>query len=198
MWLRATLKSVAVAVSLQLWSCGGSSSCRPQDSVVSDTTISAVIATDDHQRPSNIPESCDSCGWKLAAIEFVDAIPTDAFKITQPTAIEFFTIGDDKSWFDSLRDDIQTYYRMVDQYGYYITLVRPKLEGRGVKIISKPERTVYFFEDNKHEYIVDATVYSRNDGVLMFTPGKEPVFWTEAMMKPGCADSTFIECYFGK
>lgn len=188
MWLRTTLSqySVAAAVAAQLAVTILLPSCTTQS------------RSEEKSEATVVAQSCDSCNWRIAEIDFVDAIPTDTFRITQPTVIEFFTLAGDQSWFDSLPDNHQTYYRMMDQYGHYTVRYRPLLESRGVKIISKPTRTVYFFEDDKHEYIVDARSYLRNDGVLMFTPGKAPVFWTAAVMKPGCDDSTVVKCYFGK
>jgi len=146
---------------------------------------------------------CDSCNWDAAKIESADAIPTDSFRITEAIAIEYFNIANEKFPDSVLADKFYTNhewrYRMLDQFGYYNSTVKPILTENGIQTTDTIRwRTVLFFEDGKSEYIVDAGVYKGKDGVLMFTPGKAPVFWTNEVFRNNCDDTTFVKCYFGK
>jgi hypothetical protein len=81
-----------IAVSFLLYACG-----EPGASQMTMGSDTVHHAADEYPRPENVPRSCDSCNWKITEIDFVDAIPTDTFRITQPTVIEFFTLTRDQA-----------------------------------------------------------------------------------------------------
>lgn len=177
MWLRTILSAVAAT--------GVFISCGEQPTHGSDA--------------DPVANTCNACRWERAAITLVDATPTDSFTISAPIAIEYFTLAKRDDCFDSLPDNHQTYYRTVDQYGFYITLMKPSLKSRGIQVIDTlMARNVLFFEDSGHEYIVNAAPYFHSDGVLLFTPGKAPVFWTTEMLNAQCSPADFLACYFGE
>jgi hypothetical protein len=199
MWLRAIhnrfAQTAAVVLTAVLASCGSSSAPPRNDTLNGDPSGSDARAMEE----AMLSESCNCCNPTLAAVDLVDAIPTDTFTITTPVAIGFFTLANRQDWFDSIDDGHQTYYRTVDQYGRYTAVMHPLLEKRGVRVIDTLiDRTVLFFEDSRNEYIVDVRKYFHNDGVLMFTPGKAPVFWTAAALSSCCDDTSFVNCYFGQ
>lgn len=145
---------------------------------------------------------CDSCNWNAAKIEFVYAIPTDSVEFTEAIAIEYFNIANqnfpDSTMAEKFFNDHQWRYGIIDQYGYYTAIVRPILERYDIQITDTiRSRTVFFFRDSITEYIVDATQYKSNDGVLIFTPGKAPIFWSRDVYRNNCTDTTFMKCYFG-
>jgi hypothetical protein len=146
---------------------------------------------------------CDSCNWESAKIELVDAIPTDSFRITEPIAIEYFNLANEKFPDSAAADKFYTdrvwQYRMLYQLSYYTSTVKPVLAAIGIPMTDTiRSRTVLFFADEKNEYVVDATTYRGTDGVLLFTPGKAPIFWTNEVFRNNCEDTTFVKCYFGK
>lgn len=146
---------------------------------------------------------CDSCNWEAAKIEFVDAIPTDSVTFTEPIAIEYFNLANgnfpDSATADKFYNEHQWRYRIVDQYGYYTAIMRPVLEQNKISFTDTiKHRTVLFFQDSLSEYIVDAAAYKAKDGVLFFTPGKAPIFWTADAFRNNCTDTTLMKCYFGK
>jgi hypothetical protein len=146
---------------------------------------------------------CDSCNWEAAKIQFVDAIPTDTVEFTAPIAIEYFNLASgnfpDSATADRFFSDHQWRYGITDQYGYYTAIVRPILERYGIPTIDTIRwRNVLFFTDSISEYVVDAGRYRSNDGVLLFAPGKAPIFWTRDVFRNNCTDTTFVKCYFGK
>lgn len=145
---------------------------------------------------------CDSCNWDAAKIEFVDAMPTDSFEFTEAIAIEYFNIANqkfpDSATADKFYNNHQWRYAITDQYGYYTALVRPILERYSISTTDTIRwRNILFFTDSITEHIVDAGYYRANDGVLLFTPGKAPIFWTRDVFRNNCTDTTFVKCYFG-
>lgn len=146
---------------------------------------------------------CDSCNYDAAKIHFVDAIPTDSVEFTEAIAIEYFNIANEKfpdsATADKFYNDHQWRYRVIDQHGYYSEIIRPVLKRCNIQITDTiKHRNVLFFTGAATEYIVDAGAYRSQDGVLLFTPGKAPVFWTTEVFRTNCQDTTFVKCYFGK
>ncbi len=174
-------------------------------------TLSVILAAgtavgcSDHQNANKVVEvkqSCDSCAWKEAEVSFVDAIPSDKFRITRATAVEYFNVVNRTATDSVIRkrfsEDSQWRYNLIDQYGYYSGNIKPGLIAAKIDVIDTLNwRTVLFFEDEKHEYIVDVSAYKNRDGVLLYKPGKAPIFWTMDLYKSNCADSTLLQCYFG-
>lgn len=161
-----------------------------------------VSSCGDGESPWSV-QHCDSCNWEAAEIEFVDAIPTDSVQFTGSIAIEYFNIANqkfhDSVTADRFYNDHQWRFRVTEQYDYYESVVRPILNRCKVPTTDTIRyRNVLFFSDSTNEYIVDAGPYRSKDGVLLFTPGKAPVFWTTDVFRNNCTDSTFVKCYFGK
>lgn len=201
MWLRAILSSTYLSVNKLaaiVFACTLQACHEPTHLPDSDTVNLDSSSLDKPQRDAALSESCLGFNWSRENIDFVDAIPADSFRITEPIAIEFFTLAKRKDWFDSLDDNHQTYHRTLDQYGYYTARIRPIIENRGITVVDTlMNRTVLFFEDDKNEYIVDVGKWHHSDGVLFFTPGQEPFFWTDRLKCLICGDTALVNCYFG-
>jgi hypothetical protein len=70
-------------------------------------------------------------------------------------------------------------YRLYDLSGYYSEGIKPVLIDNSVTIIDtiKHERYVTI-RDRDKKYLIDLLRYRKDDGVLMFKPGKPPIYWT--------------------
>lgn len=192
------IRSLSWGISILLFSaCAGN---IPADSnePAPDSSATGINAVEP-QRGSDAP-SCDSCQFKFAELSATE-IPLDSRVVTfnQATVVEFFPLAHRKDWYDSLDDHHQTYYYNIDQYGLYMTLLRPKLNAAGVNIIDEISAgDILLFEDKQGSHYVDIRPFRGSDGVLMWTPGKVPVLWTAKVASDHCHDSTWISCYFEK
>lgn len=70
-------------------------------------------------------------------------------------------------------------YRLTEQYNYYGQGIKPELLKSSVKIIDNiPFDQFIRIVDKENSYVIDLQTYKQTDGVLMYTPGKQPIFWT--------------------
>jgi hypothetical protein len=70
-------------------------------------------------------------------------------------------------------------YGLYDLYGYYTLGIKPILEDNAVTVIDTINIEGYIaIKDNDKKYIIDLGRYRQEDGVLVFTPGKRPIYWT--------------------
>jgi hypothetical protein len=87
-----------------------------------------------------------------------------------------------KHWGD--RNEI---YRLYDLYGYYTQGIKPVLVDNSVTIIDTIRHERYItIKDGDKKYLIDLMSYRRDDGVLMFKPGKSPVYWTMKKEEDNC------------
>lgn len=93
------------------------------------------------------------------------------------------------------RNEIYSHY---DLYGYYTRGIKPVLIKNKVTIIDTIRNERYVtIKDSNRQYIVDLSYYRRNDGVLIFKPGKKPVYWTMKKDQENCSDYyVFPNWYF--
>lgn len=98
-----------------------------------------------------------------------------------------------KHWGD--RSEI---YRLYDLYGYYTEGIKPVLIQNEVTIIDTIKNEKYVtIKDNGKKYIIDLSYYRQDDGVLMFKPGKIPIYWTMRKEEENCFEYYgFPEWYF--
>lgn len=92
----------------------------------------------------------------------------------------------------------QRLYRIIDQWGYYQSYIKPKLDEYKIPIVRLPENASWIiFEDNSGKYQIDVSKLKDKDGLLMNAGGKPPVFWSEHENEDQCVeDNTLIEWYF--
>lgn len=114
--------------------------------------------------------------------------------IEQPVVLTFFNQAKmvDKyevENYDSLKaflnmkhsGDRNMIYMLKNQYFYFVKDLRPKLEARSVRIIeSFVANQVLEFHVNDTTIYVNVDEYKTQDGLLIFSPGKNPLFWTAA------------------
>jgi hypothetical protein len=143
---------------------------------------------------------CEICPKDAFMVETLDSNQNVPLTFNKPVVLEFFNLYDAIEKYDiELKQDSlpeklkkepyrQEIYRTIDQVGYYTNL-RQELESLQVTILrSKFKDDFVKFVDNDNAYIIDLRAYIETDGVLMFNPGKRPIFWTssEAILK--CKD----------
>jgi hypothetical protein len=143
---------------------------------------------------------CEICPKDAFMVETLDSNQNVPLTFNKPIVLEFFNLYDAIEKYDTefkqdslpekLKKDPyrQEIYRTIDQVGYYGHL-RKELESLDVTILRSQltDDFVRFVEKDK-SYLVDLRAYRETDGVLMFNPGKKPIFWTssEAILK--CKD----------
>jgi hypothetical protein len=145
-------------------------------------------------------DTCSFCAMSSFVVESVNRdIQTDII-IDYPVAIEtmdrlslvwkyertnydtLMKLFKMKHWGD--RNEI---YRLYDLYGYYTQGIKPVLLDNSVTIIDtiKHEKYVTILDGDK-KYLIDLARYRKDDGVLMFKPGKPPIYWTMKRDEENC------------
>jgi len=77
------------------------------------------------------------------------------------------------------RGDRKIIYDMTEQYFYFDKDIKPILKDNSVAIIDTIKNTpTIMFKDKNISFVIDLQKYKDHDGVLMFSPGKKPIFWT--------------------
>jgi len=112
-------------------------------------------------------------------------------KINYPIAIEFFNNSYFISKYERInydtvmkrfkmksRGDRNKIYYHYDLYGYYSQGIKPALKKYAIVIDSLIDKEVVEFIYQKERYVVDLKPYKNIDGVVMFNPGRKPIFWT--------------------
>lgn len=149
-----------------------------------------------------VPDTCSFCSMDSFLIKPVSQDVKTKITIDFPVAIVLFDrvelvhkyeldnydtlmkVFKMKHWGD--RNEI---YRLYDLYGYYSQGIRPILNQNKVSIIDtiKKEKYVTIIDKSK-KYVVDLSYYRQDDGVLMFRPGKSPIYWTMRKDEQYCFD----------
>jgi hypothetical protein len=121
--------------------------------------------------------------------------------INSAVAIEFFSLAKNRDLYLSSkkRDAMSSYYELLDQHGIYQDFIVPVLDSLEIPVVDTiPDDVYIIFEDSTQTYIINIDRLKSEDGVLLYAPGKKPVFWQEKNMRLSCLEPTFIHCYFGK
>jgi hypothetical protein len=120
--------------------------------------------------------------------------------IDYPVAIEFFTRANfvfkyERDNFDTLSillkmkpsNVLYEKYNLTEQYNYYAQGIRPVLLKGSVVILDNLVRDQTINLKNKdNAYLIDLRSFAQTDGVLMYTPGKKPIFWTMKKDEENC------------
>jgi hypothetical protein len=85
-----------------------------------------------------------------------------------------------------------------DQYFYYIKEIKPVLAKNSIQIVDSVSTDLLLeFPGPKASILVDPKAYNSQDGVLFFTPGKQPLFWTFDRALAYCKDGhSVVAQYF--
>jgi hypothetical protein len=145
-------------------------------------------------------DTCSFCAMSSFVVESVNRDSQTDIIIDYPVAIEtmdrlslvrkyertnydtLMKLFKMKHWGD--RNEI---YRLYDLYGYYTQGIKPVLMDNSVTIIDtiKHEKYVTILDGDK-KYLIDLARCRKDDGVLMFKPGKPPIYWTMKKDEENC------------
>lgn len=92
----------------------------------------------------------------------------------------------------------QERYRLLEQWGMYSDM-KPLLIRNDVTIIDTAfSDTLVTFESGAEHYTIDLRPYRVRDGVVLFQPGKKPVFWSDRSLGFCCDVEESFWSYFDK
>ncbi len=146
-------------------------------------------------------DTCSFCEIDAFLVESLNAKIETNIIIDFPVAIELLDRTqlmfkyENEEGYDTLmklfkmkhRGDRNEIYRLTDLYGYYEQGIKPVLADNSVTIIDTIRHEQYItIRDNDKTYIIDLLRYRKDDGVLMFKPGKRPIYWTMKKDEENC------------
>lgn len=155
-----------------------------------------------NQEEAEIPnvQTCDSCAYALmpASITSMTPVPQSNVTFSTPVAIAFFPLANDHELYDSLNmHERISFYDLQDQMGIYASIMRPVLDSMNITVIEGlPDSSYIMFKNSESISLVYLKTYRYEDGILLFKPGKKPVFLQEWRLNSSCMWSTVLHCYF--
>lgn len=94
--------------------------------------------------------------------------------------------------------DRQQLYKFIDQYGFYKTMIEPRIDSQKVEIIETPTpNSLIVFSHNNKLFKLDLNVFRSADGIILYSPGKMPIVWTTQTYNE-MEIKAKIKDYFGK
>jgi len=146
---------------------------------------------------------CERC--RLDSFYIKSSVKTavsDQKVISKPTAVEFFNLTKlmskyhNNDSYDTLMKlfkmkdwgDRNKIYELIEQDFYYKKEIKPILVQNSVNIIASTGGDQFLKFESNDSFFVDVTKYLNEDGVLMFKPGKRPIFWTFKKEKKYCTE----------
>lgn len=150
---------------------------------------------------------CSSCLIDSFDVKQASQIQRQKVIINEPVAVQFFNqvrLGDKYQIenYDSLiklfKGDGEKIYDLKNQYFYFVKAIKPILIENSIKIIDSVSNDYLLeFRVSDASVFVNPKDYNDQDGVLLFIPGKKPVFWTADREEISCKNSQgFVEQYF--
>lgn len=141
---------------------------------------------------------CDSCIYDDFSINRLKSIEADTVFST-PIALGYFELYkslESDSLHEKLKIDRQEYYRTYDRIGWFghakSTLSELKIPYKN-GTFEKPH--IAFMVDDS-SFVIDVSYFKDNDGVILYTPGKQPILWEDKNMNIECDVMKLIQCYF--
>lgn len=138
-------------------------------------------------------DTCSFCAIDSLLVESINLDIKTKIIIDYPVAIELLDRVElvhkyeNEKGYDTLMKifkmrnhaDRSEIYRVYDLYGYYTQGIKPVLVDNSVTIIDTIRSEQYIsILDRDKKYLIDLRRYRKDDGVLMFKPGKRPIYWT--------------------
>jgi hypothetical protein len=191
-----------IFVTIIFISCLG---CSPKQ------TDKEILNADSFRKKRISPDTCSFCSIDPFLVESTEQDIQTNITIDFPVAIVLLDrVGlvhkYERENYDTLmklfkmkhQGDRSEIYRLYDVYGYYTEGVKPLLILNEVTIIDTIKSEKYItIRDNDKKYIIDLSYYRQDDGVLMFKPGKSPIYWTMRKEEENCFEYYgFPEWYF--
>jgi len=165
------------------------------------------INSDLRSNDVKLDDKCDACEADSFFIKPSSVINGDRILISQPVAIQFFNQVhlikkyDHERSYDTLMrlfnmkhwSDRNVIYALNNQYFYFVEELKPLLVRYSIAIIdSVSDNRLLEFRDANVSVVVDPKNYKDQDGVLLFLPGKKPIFWTVDAEDRYCRNATGI------
>jgi hypothetical protein len=155
---------------------------------------------------SSLNDKCNACSMESFFVKQASASDAEKLLIDGPVAIQFFNqvrLADkyEKENYDTLMkllkmrhwSDRNVLYALKDQYFYFMVEIKPVLTKNSIKLIdSIAHNRLLEFRGSDGSIFVNADDYKGQDGVLFFTPGKKPLFWTADREEKYCRNSQGI------
>jgi len=136
-------------------------------------------------------DTCSFCSYEASLINPIDLNIHPKKIIDYPVALVFFNNTNfifkyEQTNYDTVMKffkmkhwgDRNQIYEHYDNYGYYKQGIKPKLLKWSIAIDTLIDEQYVEFRYQHELYIIDLKPYKYKDGVVMFKPGKKPVFWT--------------------
>jgi len=74
--------------------------------------------------------------------------------------------------------DRQALYHFIDQFNYYKTVVEPEIDSlKIIKIDITDINSTVLFTENKELIKLDLTIFKSKDGLVLYSPGKKPMYF---------------------
>lgn len=149
----------------------------------------ANLDSTDISKELGINDTCSACPLDSFAVRQVSMSAAEKILIDRPTAIQFFNRVwladryDNQKSQDTLKKlfgNRSAVYNLRDQYFYFREVMRPMLISNSIKVIDTlSDNRLLELRGIHGSFFVNTSAYKDQDGVLLFTPEKEPVFWTD-------------------
>lgn len=95
------------------------------------------------------------------------------------------------------RGDRNQIYALTEQHNYYLDLKQILTKNSIATIDTLRREQFVMFSDLKTSYVINLHQFHQTDGVLMYTPGKEPIFWTMRTDEESCSGyEGIVKWYF--
>jgi hypothetical protein len=186
--------------------CICSLNCTPNRNREKDSSRNVSSSEEESE-----PDTCSFCVLNTFIVESMDIDIQTNINIDYPVAIETMDRVDlvrkyEDTNYDTLMKlfkmkhwgDRNEIYHAYDLFGYYTQGIKPILLNNSVTIIDtiKHEQYITILDGGK-KYLIDLAKYRKEDGVLMFKPGKPPIYWNMNKEEENCyAYFGFPKWYF--
>jgi hypothetical protein len=160
-----------------------------------------------HQTEQNenlaVSDTCNFCNLDSFLIKPMPSALNVRLIIDKPIAIKFFNRFNlmqkyhNENSYDTLMKvfkmkhpgDRNVIYALTEQYYYFDNEIKPILIDNSIGIIDTVGTTpMAEFRGTKKTFVINLLDYKDQDGVLMFNPDREPIFWTFEKEQIYCKD----------
>lgn len=157
-----------------------------------------------------VRDTCSFCAIDSFRVKPCETEVVPKMVIDYPVAIEFFNQANfinkyQRTNYDTVikvlkmkhRGDRNQIYHLTEQRNYYLSLKDIISKNSIVTIDTLKNEQFILFLDHKTAYTINVRQFYSSDGVLMYTPGKEPIFWTMKRDEENCAGyEGIVKWYF--
>jgi hypothetical protein len=151
-------------------------------------TILFLSCSEDPKRVENKDNNVFNGSPVFTKLEFIQSELGDSMNTVDVSTKSYLEVFNKYSFYtDTTNDSLdfiidknrQEYYDIIDDYGYYMEVVRPLLESMKLTKVklSTQGKFIRFITKNKKQYILKISDFSNRSGVIIFNTVNEPKFW---------------------